>query len=185
MRKDITLPENNNTGILIIDAQEKLMPAVHQAERIVGNIIKLLHLSVLYKFPIILTEQNPEKIGTTLPEIKGILPVYDPIPKVHFNCCDMEIFNRRLSSSRLKKIIVTGVETHICVFQTALSLLERGYRVEVPQDAVGSRTEENRHVGLNLMKEAGAVITSAETIIYQILRQAGTAQFREMLKVVK
>ena len=85
----------------------------------------------------------------------------------------------------MRDVIVTGVESHICVFQTCISILERGYRVHVPQDAVDSRTDENWRVGLDLMKQAGAVITSTETVIYQILKKAGTKEFKQMLKVIK
>ena len=92
---------------------------------------------------------------------------------------------RKTESEGLKKIIITGVESHICVFQTCLSLIERGREVHVPQDAVDSRTDENWRVGLALMKQAGAYITSTESVIYQILKKAGTKEFKEMLKMVK
>ena len=97
----------------------------------------------------------------------------------------MDAFNNSLDSEGLRNVIVTGVESHICVFQTCISILERGYRVHVPQDAVDSRTDENWRVGLDLMKQAGAVITSTETVIYQILKKAGTKEFKQMLKVIK
>jgi nicotinamidase-related amidase len=179
------LLNSEKTGLLIIDVQEKLVPAINQKDRIIDNIIKLSDLCRLFRLPIILTEQNPEKIGPTLPELKEILPAYEPIPKFHFNCCNVDVFNTSLQSKRLENIIVTGVETHICVFQTTVALMEKGYHVQVPQDAVGSRTEENRQVGLDLMREAGAIVTSVETIIYQILKQAGTDEFRAMLKIIK
>ncbi|MDP6179374.1 MAG: isochorismatase family protein, partial [Desulfatiglandales bacterium] len=124
-------------------------------------------------------------LGPTLPEVKESLSSYEPIDKLHFNCCDVDTFNARLESAGLKNIILTGVESHICVFQTCFSLLERGCRVHVPQDAVDSRTEENWKVGLELMKETGALITSTETIIYQMLKKAGTKEFKEMLKIIK
>ena len=85
----------------------------------------------------------------------------------------------------MRNVIITGVESHICVFQTCVSILERGYRVHVPQDAVDSRTDENWRVGLDLMKQAGAVITSTETVIYQILKKTGTKEFEKMLKVMR
>lgn len=179
------LLNKEKTGLVIIDVQEKFMPTISQKERILENINKLLQLSRLFDLPIILTEQNPKGIGHTIPEIRQSLPVYDPILKYHFNGCDVDAFNERIDSKDLETIIIVGVETHICIFQTTVSLLDKGYQVQVPQDAVGSRTEEDRHVGLGLMKEAGAVITSTETIIFQVLKRAGTDAFREMLKVVK
>lgn len=174
-----------NTGLLIIDVQEKLMEVMGQKKRVTENIVKLLNLSRLYNLPVILTEQYPKWLGPTLPEVKESLPSYDPIDKLHFNCCDVDTFNARLESEGLKNIILTGVESHICVFQTCSSLLERGCSVHVPQDAVDSRTEENWRVGLGLMKETGALITSTEAVIYQILKKAGTKEFKEMLKIIK
>ena len=104
---------------------------------------------------------------------------------MHFNCCDTDTFNERIDSEGVKNMIVTGVESHICIFQTCVSLLERGYNVHVPQDAIDSRTEENRQVGLRLMEKAGALITGTETVIYQILKKAGTKEFKKMLKIMR
>ncbi|MDY7036699.1 MAG: hydrolase [Thermodesulfobacteriota bacterium] len=177
--------EREHTGLLIVDSQEKLMQVMDRKQRVIDNIIKLLQLSNFFALPVILTEQYPQWLGPTLPEIKEYLPAYEPIEKLHFNCCDVEAFHERLDSEALKSIIITGVESHICIFQTCVSILEKGYQVHVPQDAVDSRTDENWHVGLELMKEAGALITSTETVIYQILKKAGTKEFKKMLKIIK
>jgi nicotinamidase-related amidase len=179
------LLDRENTGLLVIDVQEKLMQVMGRKERVIDNIIKLLQLSKLFTLPVIITEQYPKWLGSTLPNIIGHLPSYEPITKLHFNCCDVEAFDKRLNSEGFKNIIVTGVESHICIFQTCVSILEKGYQVHVPQDAVDSRTEENWRVGLELMKKAGALITSTETLIYQILKKAGTNEFKKMLKIIK
>ncbi|MFC1825404.1 hydrolase [Thermodesulfobacteriota bacterium] len=179
------LIDRENTGLLVVDAQEKLMPVMGQKQRVVDNIIRLLHLSKIFNMPVILTEHYVKWLGPTLPEIVESLPVYEPIQKMHFNCCDMDPFNERLESGNYKNILVTGVESHICIFQTCVSMLERGYTVHVPRDAVDSRTDENWRVGLDLMKEAGASITSTETLIYQILKKAGTKEFKKMLKIMR
>ena len=181
----VSLLNRENTGLVIVDVQDKLMGVMGRKKEIIDNIVKLLHLSKIYDLPLILTEQYPKWLGPTLPELKDSLPVYEPLNKVHFNCCDVEAFNNRLDSTNLKDIILTGVESHICVFQTCFSLIERGYRVHVPQDAVDSRTEANWRVGLELMGEKGAVITSTEAVIYQVLKKAGTKEFKEMLKIIK
>ena len=161
------------------------MPVMGRQEKVTENILRLLHLSNLYNLPLVLTEQYPKWLGSTLPELKEVLTSYDPIEKLHFNCCDVDTFNTRLESEDLTNIILMGVETHICIFMTCISLLEKGYKIHVPQDAVDSRTDENWRVGLELMREAGAMITSTETIIYQILNKAGTKEFKEMLKKIK
>ena len=102
-----------------------------------------------------------------------------------FNCCEADDFNRRLESLYVENIILAGVETHICVFQTCFSLQKQGLQVHVPQDAVDSRTDENRRIGLGLMRDAGAVVTSTETIVYQVLKKAGTKEFKTMLRMIR
>ena len=179
------LIDKENAGLLVIDVQEKLMEVMGQKQRVIDNIIRLLHLSKIFHLPVILTEQYRKWLGPTLPEIVETLPSYDPISKMHFNCCDVDAFNDRLESGNSKNIIVTGVESHICVFQTCVSILEKGYNIHVPQDAVDSRTDENWRVGLRLMEKAGAVITSTEAVIYQILKEAGTKEFKRMLKIIR
>ncbi|MBC8420855.1 MAG: hydrolase [Desulfobacterales bacterium] len=181
----ISLLNRENTGLIIVDAQEKLMQVMGNPDRVTDRIVKLLHLSRLFNLPVVLTEQYSKWLGPTLSPIKEALPEYDPIEKLDFNCCSVDLFNTRLKANALDNIILVGVETHICVFQTCVSLLERGYRVHVPHHAVDSRTGDNWNIGLSLMKEAGAVITSTETVVFQILKRAGTKEFKEMLKVIK
>jgi len=181
----MSLLNKENTGLIIVDAQEKLMQVMADPERVIDRIVKLLHLARVFNLPVILTEQYSKWLGPTLPPMKEVLPEYDPIEKLDFNCCSVDLFNTRLKAKGLRNIILSGVETHICVFQTCISLLERGYIVHIPHHAVDSRTEDNWNIGLSLMKEAGAVITSTETIIFQILKRAGTKEFKEMLKTIK
>jgi len=179
------LLEREQTGLIVVDVQAKLMGVMGRKQRVMENVIRLLQLSKLFALPIILTEQYPKWLGPTLPEITEDFPDDEPIAKLHFNCCDVDAFNERLDSAGLKNIILTGVESHICIFQTCVSLIEKGYQVHVPQDAVDSRTDENWGVGLELMRKAGAFITSTETVIYQILKKAGTPEFKQMSKFVK
>lgn len=182
---DISLLKSENTGLVIIDMQEKLMAAMEKKERVVERAVQLIHLARVFDLPIIVTEQNPKGLGLTLPEIQENLASYDPIEKMQFNALGVGGFNKRLEEVRLHNIILMGVETHVCVFQTCVSLLERGYRVHIPHQAVDSRTSQNRQIGLSLMRDSGALISSAETIIFQLLQKAGTKQFKTMLKYVK
>jgi nicotinamidase-related amidase len=174
-----------NTGLVIVDAQEKLMGVMGQKDRVTDRMLKLLDLARVFQLPVIVTEQNPKHLGPTLPAIRESLPAYDPITKVDFDCCEVDVFNESILKKALQNIILTGVETHICVLQTCVSLLERGYRVHVPHHAVDSRTEDNWQIGLSLMREAGATITSTETLIFQILKKAGTPEFKALLKTIK
>ncbi|MCF8083854.1 MAG: hydrolase [Deltaproteobacteria bacterium] len=182
---DISLLRRENSGVVIVDMQEKLMGAMGGKERVIDRAVKLIHLAEGFDLPIILTEQNPGGLGPTLSEIREHLPDYAPIEKMEFNCLRVEAFNKRLEEVRLHNIILMGVETHICIFQTCVALLERGYRVHIPHHAVDSRTTDNWRIGLELMRDAGAVITSAETIIFQLLKKAGTEEFKKMLPYVK
>lgn len=179
------LLSEDNTGIVILDVQEKLMPVMGRKDRVVDNILKLIYLSKLYNLPLILTEQYPKWLGPTISEVKEALDTYEPLEKMHFNCCDADIFNARLKSEGFTNIILTGVESHICICLTCFSLLEKGYNVHVPQDAIDSRTDENWHIGLELMRGAGAQVTSTETVIYQILKKAGTKEFKAILKITR
>jgi nicotinamidase-related amidase len=179
------LLDKEDTGLLIIDVQEKLMQVMGQKQRVLDNIIRLLHCANIYHLPIVLTEHYRKWLGPTLPVIVEALPSYNPIEKMHFDCCDVDAFNNRLESEGVRNVIVTGVESHICIFQTCVSVLERGYSVHVPLDAVDSRTDENWRVGLRLMERAGAVITSAEAVVYQLLKKAGTREFNKILKLIR
>lgn len=181
----ITLLEREQTVLVLVDFQEKLVPIMAQSQRTIDNTIALIHLSGLFHLPVILTEQFPRWLGPTIPEIRECLPVYDPIPKMEFNCCEAKGFNERIETVTARSIILIGLESHICVFQTCFSLLKKGYTVHVPQDAVDSRQEENRRVGLDLMEDAGAIITSTEAVIYQILKKAGTSEFKKMMKIIR
>ena len=181
----LSLLRKEKTGLIIVDAQEKLMNVMKNRERVVDRMVKLLHLARVFDLPVILTEQNSKMLGPTVSAVKELLPEYRPLEKIHFNCCEVEDFNRALDSGDFNNFILTGIETHICVFQTCLSLLEKGYNVHVPHHAVDSRTEGNWNIGLSLMQRAGAVITSAETIIFQIIGKAGTKEFKKLLPVIK
>lgn len=173
------------TGLVIIDVQPKLMGVMRRSQVVTGNVATLIELAKLIKLPIVLTEQHPKWLGVTVPEIRDVLPDYRPIEKLHFDCCAVDDFNDRLEAVGVKNVILTGVETHICVLQTCLSLLAKGYNIHVPQCAVDSRTEENRRAGLEMMRQAGAVITSTETVVFQLLEKAGTPEFKAMLKLIK
>ncbi len=161
------------------------MGVMGQKERVVDRVNKLLDLARVFELPVIVTEQNPKHLGPTLPVVQESLMDYSPMEKIHFNCCDVNAFNETLEKHGLQNIILTGVEAHVCVFQTCVSLLERGFVVQVPHHAVDSRTEDNWRIGLSLMQEAGATITSTETVIFQILKQAGTPEFKALLKTIK
>ncbi|MBW1803147.1 MAG: isochorismatase family protein, partial [Deltaproteobacteria bacterium] len=123
------LLSRESTGLLVVDVQEKLMPVMGKKQRVIDNIITLLKLSKIFELPVILTEQYPKWLGPTIPEIREHLLDVEPFTKYHFNCCDAEGFNDPLDSGGFKNLIVTGVESHICIYQTCVSISGRGYQV--------------------------------------------------------
>jgi nicotinamidase-related amidase len=173
------------TGLIIIDAQENLMSVMRQKKEVIQNIVKLLHLARIYHLPVLMTEQYPKMLGPTVDEIRSHVPDFDPVEKLEFDFCRVEPFMKRLEALTLYNLIVTGVEAHVCVLQSCLCLVKKGYHVYVPRDCIDSRTYENKQTALELMKDEGVTVTSAEVIIFQMLKQAGTPEFKEMLKVIK
>lgn len=168
--------------VVVIDVQEKLMPVISDKDEVIANTVKLVEFSKICGVPLIITEQ--QKLGPTVAEVKDRLKEARVIEKVHFNCFLNEQFKEEVEKSQRKTLIISGVEAHICVTQTALYSLE-GYRVHVVGDAVSSRSPENRTFALQRMRDAGVVISSTEMFIYEMLVKAGTDEFRATLPLVK
>lgn len=168
--------------LLIIDMQERLIPAMAEKEVVVENAIRLARFSRLIGIPVLLTEQ--QKLGATLPQIREALGDIQAIPKIDFNCFGSETFAEEINSLKRKNVIIAGVEAHVCVTQTALCAAS-SYRVQVVSDAISSRSLHNRDVALRRMEQNGITITSTEMVIFELLQKAGTDLFKEVLKLVK
>ena len=153
-----------------------------QVEAAIGVLIRL---AKLHDVPIVFTQQYTRGLGPTVEAIAGQLEGITHVEKVSFSCCGEEPFNRTLDSLGRRKVVLTGMETHVCVLQTAVDLLDAGYTIHVPWDAVCSRSDGNRDAGLRFMERAGAVITSSETVAFQILGRAGTPEFKEISSLLK
>ncbi len=179
------LLDKNNAALLIIDIQERLAAVMDKKEQVVRNTLHLVELAKMQNIPVVVTEQYPKGLGRTLPEITAALPSYLPIEKMTFNCCGESPFNEQIKGLGRKKFIVTGMETHICVLQTILGLLEAGYDVHLVADAVCSRTKANWRSGLELVRDAGAAITNTETVLFQLLGIAGTPEFKAISNRIK
>ncbi|MEW6186095.1 MAG: hydrolase [Thermodesulfobacteriota bacterium] len=173
------------TGLLIIDVQEKLAAVMKYKEQVVQNCRHLIEAAAIFQVPLLLTEQYPKGLGTTVPEIQEILPEYAPLVKTSFDCCREPGFLDRVSSTGRRKWILTGMETHVCILQTALGLMKESYTVQVVQDAVCSRTKKNFKAGIEFMRDAGAVITSTETVLFQLLGKAGGEPFKILSQMIK
>ncbi len=178
------LISRDGTVLVIIDVQEKLFPFIYEKERVVDNIRKLILFADIVKVPVILTEQYPEGLGETIPEIKRLLPNIKPIRKIEFSCFGSEDFRRELRRVNAKSIILTGIEAHVCISQTALEGLSE-YDMYVVCDAVSSRNPEDKAVSLERLRFNGVTIISTEMLIYEVLRRAGTEEFRRALRIIK
>ncbi|GAB4454654.1 MAG: hydrolase [Anaerolineae bacterium] len=176
----------DNTALLVIDVQGRLAEVMHDKERLFANVDRIIRGAKVLNLPIIWTEQVPEKLGATTPAIAELLrDVAQPITKSSFSCCGVTSFNQQLAATGRRQILVAGIEAHVCVYQTALDLLERGYHVELVTDAVASRSADNRLLGIERIKEAGATLTSTEMALFELLRAAEGPQFKEITKIVK
>ncbi len=175
-----------NCVLLIIDIQQgRLLDKMPRKELLLQNCVSLIKTSEELEIPMLVTEQYPEALGATIGEIANLLAPDTPIlKKMSFDACNKDFMNFLKENGR-KQILVTGIETHICVFQTARGLMQRGYQVHIVSDAVDSRSPENRKKALEVLRDMGAVITSTEMVIFDLLKIAGTRAFKTILPYIK
>ena len=174
------------TALVVVDLQEKLLPAIASRERVLRNSVLLLKLADVLALPVVLTTQYSRGLGPTVPDVLMAAPGAAPLDKVSFGCFGSPEFLDRLKSlGGRDQLVVAGIESHICVAQTVLGALERGYTVHVASDAVGSRSEENRAVGIGRMERAGALVSSTEMAIYELLGRSDGSAFKKMLPLLK
>jgi nicotinamidase-related amidase len=177
--------KTENTFLVLVDVQEKLAAAMHRKEALVDNTVKMVKGAKILGLPVVWTEQNPRGLGQTLPEIRELLADTKPVTKLSFSCCGEPQFMQAVTELGRKQVIIGGIESHVCVYQTVAELIERGYQVDILADCVSSRTPENRAIGLERCKQAGAGVTSVETVLFELLGAAEGDRFKQMLKVVK
>lgn len=171
--------------LTIVDVQERLSAAMQHKDRVTANISHLIELSKMISLPVIVTEQYPKGLGPTLPELKAMLPDVNILEKIAFSCCEDPAFMQAAAETGKKTAILTGMETHVCVLQTCLGLLSAGYNVHVVKDAICSRSDDNWQTAIELMRDAGAVITCTETVLFQLLKVAGTDEFKAISKRIR
>jgi nicotinamidase-related amidase len=174
-----------DTLLVIVDIQEKLVRAMHDRDDLIQKAQHLLLGAHALNIPILCTEQNPKGLGPTVPEIAAHLAPVHPISKFSFGCCACEEFTSALQAAACRNVLIAGIETHVCVYQTALELLAKGHHVEVVADACSSRTLSNKQIGLDKMRAAGAAVTSVETALFELLRVAEGPLFKQILNIVK
>lgn len=172
-------------ALVVIDIQGKLSQLMYRKEALFQNARKLIQGARILDIPIIVTEQYPKGLGPTIPEIAELFPSFNPLPKVSFSCCGDEGFSKELRAVNRSQILVCGIETHVCVYQTTVDLLAARYHVEVIADVVSSRSAEDREIGLQRMREEGASLSSVEMVLFELMKVAEGPKFKEVSKVVK
>jgi nicotinamidase-related amidase len=179
------LADRDDAVVVVIDVQEKFVPAMHESERLVRTIKLLLAAARRLKLPVLATEHYTKGLGRTVPQIAEDLEGVAPLEKMTFSCWGAESFREELARTGRKTVILVGIEGHVCLMQTGLDLLHAGYRVHVPVDAVTSRRPEACDIGLQRLKGAGAILTCAESVVFEMLREAGTEDFKALLPLLK
>jgi len=181
------LLDRKTAALVFLDLQAKLVPAMFNQQCLIRNSLILLQLGQLLRLPRILTAQYTKGLGPVVPEIARAAPSVEPIEKTSFGCFGEPGFVAQLRkrAPNARTLVAAGVECHICVAQTVLGALEAGYLVHVAADAIGSRTRENWQIGLNRMERAGAVVSSTEMVVYELLARSGTEEFKAMLPILK
>ena len=174
-----------SAGLLVIDFQERLLPAIFEKERVMANAVRLIHGARVLGLPVFATEQYRKGLGATVPEIAQALPGVTPLEKTVFSACGAAGLIEALRARGVPNILLTGIEAHVCVCQTALDLLDAGRRVWVVADATSSRTPENHRIGLERMRDAGARVVSTEMVLFELIERAGTAEFKQILQWIK
>lgn len=178
--------EKDNAVLVVIDVQEKLCRAMDEKilERLVHNSKILLEAAAELGIPVVATEQYVKGLGATLPELAGHLTT-PAMEKMTFSCCGDSAFLEKIGSLGRRQVIIVGMETHVCVLQTVIELLDAGYAVHLVRDAVMSRRKDNWFTGVEVAKAAGAVVTSTEAALFQLLKVAGTDSFKKLSKLVR
>ncbi|EIJ41329.1 nicotinamidase-like amidase [Beggiatoa alba B18LD] len=166
--------------LLIIDVQARLVPAMVEAERLIASCQTLMQVANRLQIPLLVSEQYPSGLGQTVSELRDLAPHHALMEKVHFSCTESELCLPKIQAVQRKQFILGGIESHVCVQQTAFGLLKQGFEVFLVENAVSSRKMSDKTLALARMQAAGISIVSQEMVIFEWLQQAGTAQFKEI-----
>lgn len=170
---------------LIIDVQERLFPHIHENQALEARLEVLAHGLKLLEVPVLLTEQYRKGLGPTIQGLLSALPDLEPLEKASFSCCDDPAIMERIASYGRSYVVLAGIEAHICLLQTAMDLIERNYTPVLLADAVSSRTALNRDVAIERVRASGGVVTTVESLLFELCRVTGTDVFKQISKLVK
>jgi len=174
--------------LVIVDVQERLLPVMTEPERLTERIVRLLKGIGILGLPIIMTEQYPRGLGHT---VEPIAEAYQAaggtgiIEKLAFSCCDEKAFMEEIDGQGRKNIILAGIETHVCMLQTTMDLIAKGFQPVIPADTTSSRFQQDRDVALRRIEKEGAIVTTSESLLFELTRVTGTPRFKEISRLVK
>ncbi|MFA5137824.1 MAG: hydrolase [Elusimicrobiota bacterium] len=177
--------KTDHAVLVVVDVQGRLATLMHDADSLFRNVRNAIRGAKALGLPVLWNEQLPDKLGGTVPEIREDLLPLSPIVKSCFSCYGSEAFVRQLRACGRKQVLLCGIETHICVYQTAVDLLGAGYEVHLLADAASSRTQFNHHIGIDRIRDAGAFISSVEMALFEMVKKAEGEAFRQIVKIVK
>jgi len=177
--------EIHDCTLVVVDVQGKLAQLMADKEALFKNIRILIQAAKILEIPILWCQQVPAALGPTVPEIAELLTGNEPIDKASFSCAGCEPFNAKLEALNRKQVVLCGIETHVCIYQTAMDLLSRDYQLTAVADAISSRTTQNRQIGLDRLAAEGATLASTEMVLFELLKTAEHPQFRQIAKLVK
>lgn len=179
-----SLANLEHSVLVVVDIQPTFLRPIWEADRVLERSAFLMRVAQVLNVPVLATEQNPARMGGTHQDIQRWLPI-NPWPKMAFSCAGCPDFMAALEASGRKQVVLIGIETHICVGQTALQLIELGYEVIAAEDAVSARSEDRHRIGMARMARAGTIVAHSESIVYEWMRTADHPGFREVLSIVK
>lgn len=175
----------NDTVAVVVDMQERLFPHIYEHEQVERTTRILVQGLLALDIPMVISQQYTKGLGETIPSVRELLPAINPIEKITFSCCGSDDFLRTLYGHGRDTVILLGIETHVCVLQTALDLLENGYMPVVVEDCVSSRRANDKRIAIERIRHEDAIVTTCESLLFELCAEAGTAVFKRISQLVK
>lgn len=177
--------DKTDAALVVVDVQTLFEPLIHEMGCVIANGSRLIRFADRLGMPVLLTEHYSRKLGPTMPALRDLVPRVEPIEKISFSCAGDPIFMSRLKATHRRQVVLCGIETHVCVYQTARDLMEEGYQVAVAADAVSSRQVSSRNLGLAYMRDIGVQVMTTEMVLFEMLKIARTEDFKAVADILK
>ena len=185
MSRHPSILDRTRTGLLVIDIQEKICAAMAHPDRVVENSVRLVKGFTILNLPIFVTEQYPKGIGATVPKLKKVLKEIKIIEKTSFSCCGIQGFIGSIRSEKIDQLVLCGIESHVCVLQTAMDLKHEGFMVSVVADALSSRKDSDHDIAMLSMRSHGINVTTTEMVLFELLKTVEDKAFKDVHKLIK